>query len=131
MTTTTLKRPVEQAENLKSAIVTLLNRNQEIGMKCDLSCYPTHDGLYQVDYILCEETVDSLNLTDKERKSLMDEEELVEIFDNAEDAAEFYIRISGGRSDICSDPAHGRGHGATKKRTFKEKSTSYEKDKYF
>lgn len=118
-------------DGLKSAIVTLLNRNQEIGMKCDLSCYPTHDGLYQVDYILCDETVDSLNLTDNERKVLMEEEELVEIFDNPEDAAEFYIRVSGGRSDICSDPEHGHGHGFKKKRTFKEKSLAYEKDKYF
>ena len=118
-------------EDLKSAIVTLLNSNQEIGMKCDLSCYPTHDGLFQVDYILCEETVDLLDLTDKERKSLMDEEELVEIFDTAEEAAEFYIRISGGRSDICSDPEHGHGHGFKKKRTLKEKSLCYEKDKYF
>ena len=122
---------LQTQEGLKSAIVTLLIRNQEIGMKCDLSCYPTHDGLFQVDYILCSETVNLLNLTAEERKSLMDEEELVEIFDNAEDAAEFYIRVSGGRSDICSDPAHGKGHGATKKRTFKEKSVSYEKDKYF
>jgi hypothetical protein len=123
---------VQTQEGLKSAIVTLLNRKQEIGMKCDLSCYSTHDGFYSVEYILCPETVTLLNLTDRERRTLMDEEELVEIFDNPEDAADFYIRLSGGRLDICSDPQHSNGHnGYHKKRTLKEKAVAYDKDKYF
>ena len=123
---------VEKPEGLKSAIVTLLKRNQQIGMQCDLSCYMTHDGYYHVDYILCWETVGLLNLTEKERKILMDEEELVEIFDNAEEAADFYLRVSGGRTDICSDSQHNNGHnGHSKKRTLKEKSLAYDKDKYF
>jgi hypothetical protein len=118
--------------SLKSAIVTLLEKNQEIGMKCDLSCYPTHDGFFFVDYILTDETVDSLNLTPEERQSLMDEEELVEIFDNAEDAASFYLRLTGGKLDLCSDPEHGQGHnGNHKKRSLKEKVSAFEKDKYF
>lgn len=117
-------------ESLKSAIVTLLKTNQEIGMRCDLSCYPTHDGFFFVDYILCKETVDQLNLTETERKVLIDEEELSEMFDNADDAAEYYLRLSNGKI-ICSDPNHGHGHQDMKKRTLKEKSSAYERDKYF
>lgn len=122
---------VDQIE-MKSAIVTLLKRNQQIGMQCDLACYPTHDGFFFVDYILCEETVNSLNLNDKERKILKDEEELIEMFETPEDAADFYLRLTSGKA-ICSDQFHANGHNEhnSKKRTMKEKVASYDKDKYF
>ena len=124
--------PYQTEDGLKSAIVILLESNQEIGMKCDLACYPTHDGFFFVDYILCPETVTLLNLTEKERKMLTDEEELSEMFDKAEDAADFYLRLSNGKLSICSDPYHGNGHnGHSKKRTYKEKALAYDKDKYF
>lgn len=118
------------AEDLKTAIVTLLKKNQQIGMQCDLSCYPTHDGFFFVDYVLCKETVGLLNLTDQQRQMVMDEEELVEIFDNPEDAAEFYINLTGGK-EICSDAKHKNGHVERKPRTLKEKTVAYDKDKYF
>ena len=121
-------------EGLKSAIITLLESNQEIGMKCDLACYPTHDGFFFVDYILSEKTVDLLDLDDEQKKTLSEEEELIEIFDNAEEAADFYLRLTGGKMTICSDGQHGNGHGHMtngKKRTLKEKMVAYEKDKYF
>lgn len=117
---------------LKSAIVTLLEKNQEIGMKCDLSCYPTHDGYFFVDYILCPETVDLLHLEDQERQMLMEEEELVEMFDSASAAADFYLRLTGGKIGICSDSSHTNGHnGDVTKRTLKEKIEAFDKDKYF
>lgn len=118
-------------DGLKSAIVTLLSKNQEIGMKCDLSCYPTHDGFYLVDYILCPETVDFLNLKDEERKVLMDEEELVEMFNTPEEAADFYLRLTGGEMVVCSDAFHANGHSHSKKRSLKDKIEAYDKDKYF
>lgn len=117
-------------DGLKSAIVTLLKQNQQIGMQCDLSCYPTHDGFFFVDYVLCKETVGLLNLTDQQRQMIQDEEELVEIFDNPEDAADFYVKLTGGK-EICSDPKHGHGHNDKKVRTLKEKTVAYDKDKYF
>lgn len=122
-----VESPVEE---LKLAIVTLLKSNQQIGMQCDLSCYPTHDGYFFVDYILCEETVNQLNLNKREWRILKEEEELVEMFDTAEDAADFYLRLTRGKMDICSDPLHSNGHGA-KKRTLKDKVAAYDKDKYF
>jgi hypothetical protein len=118
------------SEDLKVAIVTLLKQNQQIGMQCDLSCYPTHDGYFFVDYILCKDTVSRLNLDEKQQKTLRDEEELSEIFDNPEEAADFYIKLTGGKIDVCSDPCH-PSHSNIKKRTFKEKSLAYDKDKYF
>jgi len=129
--TTALVEEVAQVEDLKTAIVTLLKRNQQIGMQCDLSCYPTHDGFFFVDYILCKDTVTCLNLDEQQRKTLREEEELVEIFDNPEEAAEFYLQLTGGKIDICSDPCHpSHGHNG-KKRTLKEKALAYNKDKYF
>ena len=123
---------LQTEDGLKSAIVTLLNKNQEIGMKCDLSCYPTHDGFFLVDYVLCPETVNLLNLKEQERKVLMEEEELIEMFDTPEEAADFYLRLTGGKMVICSDPSHGNGHdGHSKRRTLKEKIDAYDKDKYF
>jgi len=119
------------SDDLKTAIVTLLKRNQQIGMQCDLSCYPTHDGFFFVDYILCEETVSRLNLDANERQILKDEEELVEIFDNAEEAADYYLKLTDGRIDVCSDPCHPTHNGNGKKRTLKEKALAYDKDKYF
>lgn len=121
---------------LKSAIVTLLESNQEIGMKCDLSCYPTHDGYFFVDYVYCEETVNLLNLDEQQRQIIKEEEELVEIFDNAPEAADFYLKLSNGKMTICSDAQHGHGHssnvaGVGKKRTLKQKVLAYDKDKYF
>lgn len=129
MDTNVLEKP---DDGLKTAIVTLLRRNQQIGMQCDLSCYPTHDGYFFVDYILCKDTVNRLNLDDTQKKTLRDEEELVEIFDTPEEAADFYLRLTGGKIDICSDPCHPTHNGHNgKKRTLKEKSVAYDKDKYF
>lgn len=124
------------SEDLKTAIVTLLKRNQQIGMQCDLSCYPTHDGFFFVDYILCKDTINRLNLDEQQQKTLKEEEELVEIFDNPEEAADFYLKLTNGKIDICSDPCHPshnghNGNGNSKKRTLKEKAVAYEKDKYF
>jgi len=118
-------------EDLKSAMVTLLRSKQQIGMDCDLSCYQTQDGYFQVDYILCEETVHLLHLDEEQERTLVDEEELIEIFETAEEAADFYLKLTGGRMIVCSDEKHGHGHHPTKKRTFKQKALSYDKDRYF
>ena len=120
----------EKPDELKSAIVTLLKGNQQIGMNCDLACYPDGTGFFWVEYILCKETVGLLNLTDQQKRMVMDEEELIEIFDNPEEAADLYIQLSGGK-EICADNAHKRGHKCEKKRTLKEKAVAYDKDKYF
>ena len=117
MTTT-----IEVKKDLKEAIVTMLKEGQQIGMNCDLACYPSSDGFYQVDYLYSKETMNLLNLTEQERKTILDDEELVEIFETAEEAAEFYLRLSYGTKLFCPE---------NKKRTLKEKVGCYEKDKYF
>src|SRR5271157_2846571 len=83
--------------DLKTAIVTLLESGGQLNMDADLACYSTKDGYYFVEYFLDEETVSNLNLTDREKKLLKDEDELMEIFDNAEEAVDFYLRLTGGR----------------------------------
>lgn len=114
----------ETMDSLKSAIVILLNNKQQIGMDCDLACYQTHDGLFFVEYFLNPRTVGELNLTDIERKTLADDEELIEIFTTAEEAADFYLRLTSGRLTM---PIVGK----EKKRTLKEKVEENEKEKYF
>ncbi len=110
-------------ETLRSAIITLLSERQQIGMGGDLSCYAS-DGFYCVDYIYSSETVDFLTLTDREKKTIIDEEELVEYFETPEEAADFYLRLTGGKMAIPSD-CNG------KKRTVREKVASYDNDQYF
>jgi len=116
----------ETMDGLKTAIIILLKNRQQIGMDCDLSCYQTHDDLFFVEYFLNPRTIEELTLTDIERKTLVDDEELIEIFMTAEEAADFYLRITGGRLNIVIPNV-----SKTKKRTLKEKVTSHEKDKYF
>lgn len=60
-----------------------------------LSCYPTSDNWYYVDYIFSEETVDRLNLSDREKKIVKEEEELQELFPTPEEAADFYLKVRG------------------------------------
>jgi hypothetical protein len=116
----------ETMDSLKTAIVTLLTNRQQIGMDCDLSCYQTHDDLFFVEYFLNPKTVGELTLTDVERRTLADDEELIEIFMTAEEAADFYLRLTGGRLSIVTPNV-----GKEKKRTLKEKVTAHDKDKYF
>lgn len=113
--------------DFKSTIVTILNSGSGLNMDADLTCYPTHDGFYFVEYFYSEETMPFLDLTDHERTLIMKEEELIEIFDDPEEAADFYLRLSRGNiKALCSYPA-------TKpcKRTLEEKVLSFDKDKYF
>lgn len=118
--------PKEEAmDGLRAAIVMLLKNRQQIGMDCDLSCYQTHDDLFFVEYFLNPRTIGQLTLTEVERKTLMDDEELIEIFSTAEEAADFYLRLTGGRLDIGANIAK------EKKRTLKEKVAAHDKDKYF
>lgn len=112
-------------DSLKTAIVTLLKNRQQIGMDCDLACYQTHDDLFFVEYFLNPRTVGQLTLTDTERKTLMGDEELIEIFNTAEEAADFYLRLTGGRLEIAGTISK------DKKRTLREKVAAHDKDKYF
>jgi hypothetical protein len=116
----------ETMDSLKTAIVTLLTNRQQIGMDCDLSCYQTHDDLFFVEYFLNPRTTDELTLTDIQRKTLTDDEELIEIFSTAEEAADFYLQLTGGRLNIVTPNI-----SKDKKRSLKEKVTAHEKDKYF
>lgn len=112
-------------ETLKAAIVTLLKNRQQLNMDCDLCCYPSSDNYYHVDYIYSEESIGALNITERERQLIMDEEELLEIFDTPEEAAEFYLRLCNNNINLggyrCNSP----------KRTIAAKIASYNKDKYF
>jgi hypothetical protein len=112
--------------DLKSAIVTLLKQNQQIGMNGNLCCY-YDEGFYCVDYLYSEESSAILNLTDSERKLLRDEDELCEFCDTPEEAADFYLRLTSGKMFI--DPL---GYcGNKKKKTAKETAVTAEKDQYF
>jgi hypothetical protein len=107
----------------KSAIVASLKCGN--GVSCYgelLACYPTHDRWYYVDYIFSAETIDKLNLTTSQRNLIKEEEELNELFETPEEAADFYLRVRG--------PAPLIEH-TTKKRTLKEKIKKTEKDIYF
>lgn len=110
--------------DLKTAMVTLLKNGQQIGMDCDLACYPTSDNFYVVDYLYSDDTLAVVNLTDAEFETVMDEEELIEYFETPEEAAEFYLRLSNGKMRITA----GR---PSNKRTYREKVKAYDKEKYF
>ena len=90
-----------------------------------LACYPTHDGWYYVDYVFSEGTIDRLNLTDREKRVIKDEEELQEVFETPEEAADFYLRVRG-EKEIAELKIAG-----SKKRTLKEKITKTSKNVFF
>jgi hypothetical protein len=107
---------------LKTAILTLLNNGGQLNMDGDLACYPTHDGYYFVEYFFNEETVDALCLTAQEKNLLEEEEELVEIFDNPEEAVDFYLRLTKGKMHplpACS--CHDKTTIHNRKKTIHEK----------
>ncbi len=108
--------------DLEVAVVALLRSGQQICMDCDLACYPISDG-FVVDYLYSEETIDSINLSEKERKTVMDEEELVEYFETPEDAAVFYLKLSNGKLKMMGSKSD--------KRTITEKLKAHNKEKYF
>lgn len=115
---------------LRDSIINLLENGGQINMDADLACYSTHDGYYFVEYFLSEETVQNLNLTPHEKKLLMDEEELVEVFDNSEEAADFYLRLTNGR--MIPVPSYCRYRSPTK--TLKDKVAEVkvsDKEEYF
>jgi hypothetical protein len=87
-----------------------------------LACYPTHDKWYYVDYIFSTETIDKLNLTTSQRNLIKEEEELNELFETPEEAADFYLKVRG--------PAPAVEH-IVEKRTLKEKIKKTEKDAFF
>ena len=81
--------------DLRSGIIAVLNGHGQVSRDADLTCYFS-EGLFCVDYIYTEETAELLHLTDSERKLVHENDELVEYFDNAEQAADFYLRLTGG-----------------------------------
>lgn len=118
------------SEQLKNAMVTLLENGGQVNMDADLACYSTRDGYYLVEYFLSEETLGSLNLTAHEKKLLEAEEELVEIFDKATEAVDFYLKLTNGRMI----PVPSYCHDKSPKKSIKEKIVEVkflEKDEYF
>jgi len=115
------------SQALKEAIVTVLSQKQQIGMDCDLACYQDNDGFFHVDYLYSEDTVDVLNLDEQQKKIIHDEEELLEIFETPEEAADFYLKLTNGRIDLCNSYRPKKG----KKRTLEEKVNAFDKDMYF
>jgi hypothetical protein len=113
-------------EELKTAIVTLLKLDQQIGMNGDLCCYASNDGFFQVDYLYSEETLPLLNLTDREKKTIQEDEELVEVCETAEEAADFYLRLTGGIMFVAPNTIKSK-----KKRTLHNKVAAFDKDMYF
>jgi hypothetical protein len=123
--------PAVVGPDLKLALLTLLESGGQINMDADLACYSTKDGYYIVEYFLNEETVSSLNLTSQEKKLLKEDEELIEIFDNPEEAVNFYFRLTDGKMipapDFCRDKSK-------PKKNIKNKIAEVkvaDKDKYF
>lgn len=107
------------------AIVTILNRGVPIGMESDLAIWSTLDGFFIVNYQYNEETIGLLDLTDFERQTILDEEELEQHFETAEEAAAFYLRLTDGKMMTADMRSH------SPKRTLQEKVKSYHKGKYF
>jgi hypothetical protein len=115
---------------LRAAIITLLENGGQVNMDADLACYSTRDGYYFVEYFLNPDTVDTMNLTAHEKKLLDNEEELMEIFDKPEEAADFYMRLTNGR--MIPVPSYCRDKSP--KKSIKEKVVEVkvaEKDDYF
>lgn len=117
-------------ECLKTAILTLLENGGQLNMDADLACYSTHDGYYFVEYFFNENTVKSLNLTEREKKLLDDEDELIEIFDSPEEAVDFYLRLTNGKMIPLPDHCRNRNGKKTVKERIQEVEV-LEKDNYF
>ena len=117
-------------ESLKAAILTLLENGGQLNMDADLACYSTHDGYYIVEYFFNEDTVNKLNLTEREKELLKEEEELIEIFDSPEEAVEFFLRLTNGRMIPLPDNCRNRNGKKTAKERIQEVD-AIEKDNYF
>jgi hypothetical protein len=93
--------------DLRSGIIAVLNGHGQVSRDADLTCYFS-EGLFCVDYIYTEETAELLHLTDSERKLVHEDDELIEYFENPEEAADFYLRLTGGRLMEQPPEKHGK-----------------------
>lgn len=120
---------MQTSEEVKAAIATVLSGRGQITMDGDLCCYH-NDGMYCVDYIYSQETAETLNFTELEKNLLKSEEELVEYFEKPEEAAEFYLRVTGGRL-LEVYPEHRKPRTDIKKRVAAIEAVALDKDSYF
>ncbi len=78
---------------LKDAYVATLKSGIGLDMMEDITCYPTSDGRFSVEYHLFEENFENVGLTSHQFNLLKEERELLEIFDNAEEAIDFFLKL--------------------------------------
>lgn len=78
---------------LRTHLISVLKSGLAINMSADLACYPMGDGFYAVEYFLNEGIITLKNLTPEQLRLLEDEDEFIEIFEEAEEAVDFFLKI--------------------------------------
>ena len=78
---------------LKEAYVVTVKSGVGLDMMEDITCYPTSDGRFSVEYHLFEENFENLGLSAHQFNLLKEERELLEIFDSAEEAIDFFLKL--------------------------------------
>lgn len=113
---------VDTQEKVKESIVNLLKAGIQINFDANVSCYQDAEGHFNVEYWLEENAKSCLELTDEQKRMLEEEEELLEVFDEPEPAAEYFLKLWAGTP---------KGREKIEKRCLKQKISNYDKDRYF
>ena len=79
--------------DLKEAYVATLKSGIGLDMLEDITCYPTSDGCFSVEYWVHEDNYESLDLTSHQFNLLKDEGQLLEIFDGPEEAIDLFLKL--------------------------------------
>ncbi len=86
---------MDEKQDLKQAMITVLKAGLGLDTRHLLSVYPETDGHYVVDYLWFEGEAIPAGLSIEQKIRLKKEEEMSEFFDSPEDAVEFFLKLKG------------------------------------
>jgi len=109
--------------DLKEAYVATLKSGIGLDMLEDITCYPISDG-FLVEYYVHEENYESLDLAPYQFNLLKEEDELSEVFDNPEDAVDFFLKLR--PKGKYSYQEKGKGGTLTEALTIKKKNRYFD-----